>query len=855
MGKTKYLSGKAMEQALFARTEGYAANVRKIYLDALKQIIDIVKGTELEDGKPFSFSEYDYSSEVTPIFRKMYSQVYQVIRGGVEKEWLLSNENNDELVKSVFGEHSIEDNHFAKLFLRNKEAMDAFFARKTEGLNLSQKVWNYTGQYKMDLENSLDLAIGEGTPANRLATQIQKYLNEPDRFYRRFRVKVGENEDGTPKYGRVWKRRVFNRDTQTYSWINDNPKDYHPGTGVYRSSYRNAQRLARTETNIAYRTADYTRWQQLPFVSGIRICLSNNHPINDICDAVSAKSPSEPGTKGIFPKDFKWTGWHPNCRCYQVPVLAKDGDVDKMLDNIMDGEDPAEIIPQNQVKELPVEFKTWMADNDERYQRARERGTLPYFVRDNEELIHPKKLTPIEIGAQRHAARTTDQAQAIQQAWNNRRATYHYAENMLRVMGGIKDVPTDALQAAYKAGDLQTIVQEAAKLRKIGKQITALTRLDNPLQVAKDFSMADAKVVNAAVEKTLKDKVLGLPLSSQKDTLEYEINWVLNKSYATKEVAANGYRKYLAEVEKQLQIQQVNTNSQAVKAFLSAHKIKKVKELYAQIQDAIAQGDYKAAQSLIDDANVQIAAYNNKQAAKGLKSGTAIEKYNDKHRTYNSEVTGQSSFETFQDRMINDSGSSWLAGSDEARKAVHSYTDGSYDWINESYWRDKKGCHDGELISSIIDKCVTSKDMVLRRGCSVSEMGSIFGSDFEQLARNMDLSKLNALAGRRGVNEGFISTSFDMDGGFWNRVDLKIFAPKGTQALYAKPVSGFGDSYGSRWDGKTARRTFEPGRENEVIVNRGYEYRFIKAETYHGSHGSQITIYVELLDRTKRAVK
>ena len=42
----------------------------------------------LEDGKPFSFADYGYSEEVTPILRDMYSRVYQIIRGGVEKEWL-----------------------------------------------------------------------------------------------------------------------------------------------------------------------------------------------------------------------------------------------------------------------------------------------------------------------------------------------------------------------------------------------------------------------------------------------------------------------------------------------------------------------------------------------------------------------------------------------------------------------------------------------------------------------------------------------------------------------------------------------------------------------------------------------
>lgn len=388
MAKKKYIDYKKQQQELFKRTEGYAAEVRAIYNEALGEIINLVKGTELEEGKPFSFSEYGYSEDVTPIFRNMYSRSYQAIRSGVENEWILSNENNDELVKSIFGEHSIEDKHFARLFLRNKEAMDAFFARKTgdEGLNLSQKVWKYTGMYKEELENTLDLAIGEGTPANQLATKIKGYLNDPDRWYRRFRVKIGEDEEGNPIYGRKWKRRVYDSETSSYKWVDDNPKKYHPGRGVYRSSYRNAQRLARSETNIAYRAADFERWGELDFVVGIEIKLSNNHPEPDICDDL----------KGVYPKTFKWTGWHPNCRCYCVPVLAPQDVLDKMLDEILDGGDPGSVEITNEEKELPTEFQSWIKKNEERIATATEKGTLPYFIKDNKtavgEILNP--LTP-----------------------------------------------------------------------------------------------------------------------------------------------------------------------------------------------------------------------------------------------------------------------------------------------------------------------------------------------------------------------------------------------------------------------------------------------------------------------------
>lgn len=376
MAKIDY---KKAQAELFRRTEGYAANVRAVYRDVLMQIINLVKNTELESGKPFSFADYGYSEQVTPMLRNMYSRIYQTIRKGVEREWLKSNEHTDELVKAVFGEQSVESPFFAKYFQHNQEAMNAFFSRKTgkDGLNLSQRVWRYTGAYKKELENTLDLAIGEGTAANRMATVIQKYLNDPDRWYRRFRVKVGEDEDGNPIYGRKWKRRVYDKESKSYKWIDDNPKDYHPGRGVYRSSYRNAQRLARTETNIAYRTAEYDRWQDMHFVIGIEIKLSNNHPVPDICDDL----------KGIYPKTFKWTGWHPNCRCYQVPVLATHGELDKMLDNILDGKSPNGVKCADEVTDIPKPFVRWARDNTERMEKAKANGTLPYFYKDNERRI------------------------------------------------------------------------------------------------------------------------------------------------------------------------------------------------------------------------------------------------------------------------------------------------------------------------------------------------------------------------------------------------------------------------------------------------------------------------------------
>lgn len=406
---SKYVNSTQLQKELFKRTEGYAANVREIYREAMLRLINLVKGTELEDGKPFSFSDYGYGDEATAILRKMYSRTYQEIRGGVEKEWMFSNSNNDELVKSVFGENSIQDNHFARFFQRNKEAMDAFFARKAgdDGLNLSQKVWRYTGQYKEELEKSLDLALGEGTGANQLASKIQEYLQDPDKFYRRFRVKTGEDEDGKPIYGRKWKRRVFDKEIDGYKWVDDDPKKYHSGRGVYRSSYRNAQRLARTETNIAYRTADYERWQQLDFVVGVEIRLSKNHPKADICDDLAGK----------YPKGFKWTGWHPNCRCYLIPILAGQDDMDKMIEKILAGEDD-EVISEQQINDYPQEFNSWIKNNKDRIDEATAKGKLPYFIKDNKTTVDDI-LTPLTPEQKHHKELVSKYGEeSVQQLYN-----------------------------------------------------------------------------------------------------------------------------------------------------------------------------------------------------------------------------------------------------------------------------------------------------------------------------------------------------------------------------------------------------------------------------------------------------
>ena len=389
MPKKKIDYDKAAKM-LFSRTEHYADNVRRLYATATDELLKL-SAMKASNGASAAFSFSDskrLSEQANAILRALYSGVYNEIKGGVIAEWENANKSCDALITSIFGKKVKEDNHYARYFARNKESVDAFFKRKSEygGLNLSQRVWKYVGDFKTEMEMALSVAMGEGKSAATISREVRKYLQRPDMMFRRFRVKTGEQDifdaDGNvvgkePVYGRVWRRKVVDAVTGNVSWQTVNLKDYSFGRGVYRSSYKNAMRLARTETNMAYRTADQERWRQLDFVIGYRVVLSDNHPEPDICNDLSARR-GEKGSRGVYPKDFVFKGWHPQCRCYVVPILADEKEFDKIQEAILNDEP----IPESKgvIREPNKYFQDWWMKNKKRVSEAQ---SLPYWVKDN----------------------------------------------------------------------------------------------------------------------------------------------------------------------------------------------------------------------------------------------------------------------------------------------------------------------------------------------------------------------------------------------------------------------------------------------------------------------------------------
>ena len=365
----------------------YERQVDAIYRAAVKEAAAL--GLSIRDLDPtrlFSFSDYPITRKrLESLLESLKSGLSAVIVNGVNHEWTLANNKNNELCRQVFGDNvgKLSNAQYRRYFKNNEEARDAFLARKVQGLNLSDRVWKYTNQFKEEIELGLDIGLRSGKAAERLQKDLQLFLQHPDMLFRRVRDEHGQL---------VLSKRAA---------------AFHPGRGVYRSSYKNARRLAATETNIAYRSADFARWQDLDFVVGIRVVRSNNHPVEDICDELSAPVGSKAVKgQGCYPKDFKFTGLHPHCRCHAEPILKTEEEMMRDNERLLKGEEPLKE-SVNTVTDVPQEFKDWLKDNKERAKRS---TSVPYFISDNEKYL-PKGYKnlyalkkPYEINAEYEAA-------------------------------------------------------------------------------------------------------------------------------------------------------------------------------------------------------------------------------------------------------------------------------------------------------------------------------------------------------------------------------------------------------------------------------------------------------------------
>lgn len=351
--KTTRFSIQGFDLNHYRATEQYAAAVQALFDRATLAIAQSAARRNIDPDKPFSFDDYpEVKTELQRVVGQLASQLQTTIETGSKKQWLFACDKNDGFLASILDTSKLSKARLKKMQDRNLDALSTFQGRKVGGMDLSQRVWRYVGQFRDQLETALDVGLGEGRSAQQLARDVKQNLREPDRLFRRVRDKRGN--------------LVLSKAARAF----------HPGQGVYRSSVKNAQRLTRSEINMAYRESDFLRWQQLDFVVGFEIHRSNHEPLCKckMCDRL----------QGRYPKTFKFKGWHPQCMCYAVPILMDEETFDENelgdLKAALRGTEYKKKQSRNLVTDVPDGFKEWVAEN---MKASAGWASTPYFIKDN----------------------------------------------------------------------------------------------------------------------------------------------------------------------------------------------------------------------------------------------------------------------------------------------------------------------------------------------------------------------------------------------------------------------------------------------------------------------------------------
>lgn len=828
----------------------YEAEIRRIYEQAMAEAARIMSMATFDASKPLSFSDYPLiQTLITKLQRKMAASVEAVITKGIDAEWDLSAEKTRELVESLFGDL---DNELMELrtqayLLRRDKAREAFKMRKERGLSLSDRVWQYTGQFKEELEMALDLGLRDGKSADELSREVRKYLNNPNMLFRRV------------------------RDEHGVLHLSKRAKAYHPGQGVYRSSYKNARRLTATETNMAYRSADFEHRQALDFIVGIKIQLSNNHTLNgepfvDICDHLM----------GEYPRDFKFVGWHPLCRCIVTNILKTKEERREDRMRILRGEAP--IPPEqskNYVGDTPDQFKAWCALNAGRVERAK---SLPYFIRDNkgyyDAALNPKKaeeLTPLEIAKYRHEQRTPEQIESIKNRWHVRQEKYRRIElaanNVLKVAKDYGEVDYTLLQQYVDAHDLKgmasvtrTTAQEVLAMKQAEAKLATL--IPDAHKWHKQYTIAELQQVYDAVEKKMAT-IKGLPLEQQLKKLEFEMQYVADPTkykpgatkYPTWKVSQDAYGKQYEDVLEAIEWQNIKNALFDAQTFKT--KSPQYKALLNDLEDAVLQKKKGTAQIALAELQAKRHSLEMSMARRAAKrqSGTIFSEdaftqdRKDNALWFKDVRNKQHALDDADREMSKYAEENWTIWTNEEKHTAWLYTSGSR-YINEplfaKYYGTKTSSYDGSTrdswsdinrLTTMIDKSKPmQKDMWVVHGEDMAAFRGQFGVSLS----GMDDKALQSLVGRTMTNTPFTSCGCAYGGGFSSEaVIMNIYCPKGTKFIYTEPYSFYGDGMyredGMRWNGKSRLlQGYSCSTENEIILQRGSQFRVTKVEKKNG---------------------
>ena len=210
-------------------------------------------------------------------------------------------------------------------------------------------------------------------------------------------------------------------------------------------------------------------------------------------------------------------------------------------------------------------------------------------------------------------------------------------------------------------------------------------------------------------------------------------------------------------------------------------------------------------------------------------------------------------------------GEVWRTSSKDERNAIYDYTSSyhkfneplrgieygtsaykgvgnvDFDQIGVTYSGFKPGQMRKEIndMTNIIEKSTYDFDMWMQRGCGYGGMDKFFNISIDELQNASQERLTSLLLGREVTEYAFCSCGVAKGKGFSSKpIILNIYAPKGTQMMYAEPFSAFGNGSGKSWDRYKAQSSF--GSESKIILQQGTSFRITKIEKTNG------TLYVDL---------
>lgn len=337
------------------RINKYLLSINGYYDELVREIVLLVIQLRVAD-KMFRFKDYPrITKQVNEALKSYRTNLNNSVKVYSEYEWDAANAKiNGILTDKVNGVKSkiLPEAYDTKMReiakqSQNKAAFEAFQTRKKGKFTTSERVWNITAQAKENLELAIDVALKEGTSAQELARQIKGNLNNPDALFRKVRDKHGNLV------------------------LSKHAKTFNPGQGVYRSAHKNALRMASNEINTAYRESEQIRISKNPDVVGIKISLSPQHSVRDVCDELV----------GIYPKDFVWHGFHVSCKCFRTTVLKSD---EEFISELNQGLELPPESSKNFVKAPPKEFDKWISANEKKMENWKRK---PSFITDNQKFV------------------------------------------------------------------------------------------------------------------------------------------------------------------------------------------------------------------------------------------------------------------------------------------------------------------------------------------------------------------------------------------------------------------------------------------------------------------------------------